>query len=122
MKKAFTLIELLVVIAIIAILAAIVFPVFAQAKNAAKTTACLSNAKQIGLGTMQYLADSDGDFPKLVRRWQPLLGVLVAEPSHQGPERGRRVQVDGRDLSLRQERGTLRLPRRQPRQRRAEVH
>ena len=64
MKNAFTLIELLVVIAIIAILAAILFPVFAQAKAAAKTTACLSNAKQIGLGTMQYLADSDGDFPQ----------------------------------------------------------
>ena len=46
-KKAFTLIELLVVIAIIAILAAILFPVFAQAKEAAKKTACLSNEKQL---------------------------------------------------------------------------
>ena len=64
MKKAFTLIELLVVIAIIAILAAILFPVFAQAKAAAKTTACLSNTKQIGLATMQYMSDSDGAFPQ----------------------------------------------------------
>ena len=59
MKKAFTLIELLVVIAIIAILAAILFPVFAQAKAAAKKTASLSNAKQIGLATQMYSADAD---------------------------------------------------------------
>ena len=59
MKRAFTLIELLVVIAIIAILAAILFPVFAQAKEAAKKTACLSNMKQIGLGVQLYLNDSD---------------------------------------------------------------
>ena len=49
-RKGFTLIELLVVIAIIAILAAILFPVFAQAKEAAKKTSCLSNTKQIALG------------------------------------------------------------------------
>jgi prepilin-type N-terminal cleavage/methylation domain-containing protein len=59
MKRAFTLIELLVVIAIIAILAAILFPVFAQAKEAAKKTVCLSNTKQIGLGLQLYLTDSD---------------------------------------------------------------
>jgi prepilin-type N-terminal cleavage/methylation domain-containing protein len=59
MKKAFTLIELLVVIAIIAILAAILFPVFAQAKFAAKRTASLSNLKQIGTATMIYTNDSD---------------------------------------------------------------
>ncbi len=63
-RKAFTLIELLVVIAIIAILAAILFPVFAQAKNAAKKTAAISNGKQIGLGIMQYMADSDDVFPR----------------------------------------------------------
>ncbi len=63
MKKAFTLIELLVVIAIIAILAAILFPVFAQAKLAAKKTADLSNVKQFALGTNIYLSDSDDTMP-----------------------------------------------------------
>ena len=58
-RRAFTLIELLVVIAIIAILAAILFPVFAQAKAAAKTTATLSNLKQIGTAGQIYLNDSD---------------------------------------------------------------
>ena len=53
-KRAFTLIELLVVIAIIAILAAILFPVFAQAKAAAKKTADLNNVKQIGTGLIMY--------------------------------------------------------------------
>lgn len=59
MKKAFTLIELLVVIAIIAILAAILFPVFAQAKEAAKKTVCISNTKQVGIATMMYATDFD---------------------------------------------------------------
>lgn len=59
MKRAFTLIELLVVIAIIAILAAILFPVFAQAKLAAKKTASISNMKQIALGSQMYLQDYD---------------------------------------------------------------
>ncbi len=58
-NTAFTLIELLVVIAIIAILAAILFPVFAQAKAAAKTTQALSSMKQIGTGIQLYLGDSD---------------------------------------------------------------
>jgi prepilin-type N-terminal cleavage/methylation domain-containing protein/prepilin-type processing-associated H-X9-DG protein len=62
-RRAFTLIELLVVIAIIAILAAILFPVFAQAKEAAKKTACLSNTKQIGTAAMLYLGDADDCFP-----------------------------------------------------------
>jgi len=61
-KKAFTLIELLVVIAIIAILAAILFPVFAQAKLAAKKTASLSNTKQIGLAELMYQNDFDDYF------------------------------------------------------------
>ncbi len=63
MRKAFTLIELLVVIAIIAILAAILFPVFAQAKAAAKGTACLSNMKQLGTSFQMYLSDADGVYP-----------------------------------------------------------
>ena len=59
----FTLIELLVVIAIIAILAAILFPVFAQAKAAAKKTVCVSNEKQIGAAMMMYANDYNDDFP-----------------------------------------------------------
>jgi len=58
-KTGFTLIELLVVIAIIAILAAILFPVFARAREKARQTACLSNLKQIGLGMMMYAQDYD---------------------------------------------------------------
>jgi prepilin-type N-terminal cleavage/methylation domain-containing protein/prepilin-type processing-associated H-X9-DG protein len=63
-RKAFTLIELLVVIAIIAILAAILFPVFAQAKAAAKKTSDLSNVKQIALGIVMYAGDFDDKFPR----------------------------------------------------------
>jgi prepilin-type N-terminal cleavage/methylation domain-containing protein/prepilin-type processing-associated H-X9-DG protein len=62
-KRGFTLIELLVVIAIIAILAAILFPVFAKAREKARQSSCLSNEKQIGLAIMTYCSDYDETFP-----------------------------------------------------------
>jgi len=84
-KYAFTLIELLVVIAIIAILAAILFPVFAQAKEAAKQTATLSNVKQLGTSFAIYTSDYDDCYPSSLpwRRtagggeqyWSPVYGA-----------------------------------------------
>lgn len=64
-RQGFTLIELLVVIAIIAILAAILFPVFAQAREKARATSCLSNMKQIALAFSMYQIDQDGCFPSV---------------------------------------------------------
>src|SRR5262249_16401824 len=66
----FTLIELLVVIAIIAILAAILFPVFAQAREKARQASCLSNTKQLGLAYIQYVQDYDGYLPAAFSGWQ----------------------------------------------------
>jgi prepilin-type N-terminal cleavage/methylation domain-containing protein/prepilin-type processing-associated H-X9-DG protein len=63
MRRGFTLIELLVVIAIIAILAAILFPVFAKAREKARASSCMSNVKQLGLAAMQYKQDYDEQWP-----------------------------------------------------------
>jgi len=63
-RRAFTLIELLVVIAIIAILAAILFPVFAKAREKARSSSCQSNFKQIGVAIMQYVHDNDEVYPR----------------------------------------------------------
>ena len=80
-KKGFTLIELLVVIAIIGILAAMLFPVFARAREAARRAVCLNNIKQISLGLLMYLNDYDETFPPtatddptgLVTSWEQYL-------------------------------------------------
>ena len=81
--RAFTLIELLVVIAIIAILAAILFPVFARAREKARATSCLSNVKQIATGIMIYIQDYDETY----RRHQhfPSLQHPVAAAAHPHP-------------------------------------
>lgn len=63
MRRGFTLIELLVVIAIIAILAAILFPVFARAREKARQTSCLSNVKEITLAVIMYISDYDQKYP-----------------------------------------------------------
>jgi len=92
-RKAFTLIELLVVITIIAILAAILFPVFAQAKAAAKKTQCLSNLKQLGLACQMYMADNDDCFPAITQ-WNGIFygdGMMQLVPYIQKSQQDQRV-------------------------------
>lgn len=84
-KKGFTLIELLVVVAIIAILAAILFPVFAQAREKARSISCLSNMKQIGLGVQMYIQDNDERLffraaTSVAKVGSGRTGVVIADP------------------------------------------
>jgi prepilin-type N-terminal cleavage/methylation domain-containing protein/prepilin-type processing-associated H-X9-DG protein len=72
MRKGFTLIELLVVIAIIAILAAILFPVFAKAREKARQSSCLSNMKQLSLASLQYAQDYDEILVKCYESFGPM--------------------------------------------------
>ena len=82
-KRAFTLIELLVVIAIIAILAAILFPVFAQAREKARQTSCLSNLKQLNLGCLMYIQDYDEMYPLSVLNSIP--NYIITTPANAAP-------------------------------------
>ena len=87
-RRAFTLIELLVVIAIIAILAAILFPVFAKAREKARQSSCGSNLKQLGVAFMQYTQDYDEEMPYSASAayatpwasWVPAQTVSAAQP------------------------------------------
>jgi prepilin-type N-terminal cleavage/methylation domain-containing protein/prepilin-type processing-associated H-X9-DG protein len=88
-RRGFTLIELLVVIAIIAILAAILFPVFAKARERARQTACLNNLKQIGTAVLMYTEDWDGEYPS---------GHLVDEGEAEGG--GEHGEVSWRDALM----------------------
>jgi len=80
--RGFTLIELLVVIAIIAILAAILFPVFARARENARRASCMSNMKQIGLGLMQYLQDYDEAFPTYLMGQESVANLQANQKSY----------------------------------------
>jgi len=82
-KSGFTLIELLVVIAIIAILAAILFPVFARARENARRASCLSNLKQLGLGIMQYTQDYDEKLPRSANSYTTAL-PFPSDPTQSG--------------------------------------
>lgn len=79
--KGFTLIELLVVIAIVSLLAAILFPVFARARENSRRASCLSNVKQIGLGLQQYTQDFDEMLPRISICGGPMLESGVASPA-----------------------------------------
>ena len=107
-NKGFTLIELLVVIAIIAILAAILFPVFAQAREKARQTACVSNCKQIATSLMMYAQDNDECYPRAIEasgaygsycHWYEMLQPYIKNdnvfqcPSFKNKDYGRTVEV-----------------------------
>jgi prepilin-type N-terminal cleavage/methylation domain-containing protein/prepilin-type processing-associated H-X9-DG protein len=110
-RRGFTLIELLVVIAIIAILAAILFPVFAQARDKARQTACLSNHKQIGTAIMMYAQDYDETFVPMwsyatvngkwkQELWPRLLMPYVKnKPVFKEPSNGSRTGMDADEFS-----------------------
>src|SRR5579883_3046425 len=89
-NSAFTLIELLVVIAIIAILAAILFPVFAQARESARQTVCASNVRQIGLAVKMYVQDYDETYPLFYayNTQDPTTGAraMAGDAAHKGVE------------------------------------
>ena len=95
----FTLIELLVVIAIISILAAILFPVFARARENARRTSCLSNMKQMGLGMMQYMQDYDEVYPMHYNgseRWPQIMNPYVkSNQLYQCPSRDAGFEYQG---------------------------
>jgi len=76
-QRAFTLIELLVVVAIVSILSAILFPVFSQAREAAKKSSCASEMKQIGLAAAMYMTDNDGALYHHHEQWVLDDGTLV---------------------------------------------
>jgi prepilin-type N-terminal cleavage/methylation domain-containing protein/prepilin-type processing-associated H-X9-DG protein len=108
-RRGFTLIELLVVIAIIAILAAILFPVFAQAREKARQSSCASNQKQLGLAFMGYIQDYDEKFP-------PAAGIVTSGTStavtHWGPTQDQptATQIPGLIDGYIKNRGIFRCP------------
>jgi prepilin-type N-terminal cleavage/methylation domain-containing protein len=80
-RRAFTLIELLIVIAIIAILAAILFPVFAQSREAARRSSCRANLHQIAMAVQMYARDHDGRYPQEANNFRPLIHPYLNHPT-----------------------------------------
>ena len=113
--RAFTLVELMVVTAIIAILAAILYPVFAQAREAARKASCQSNLEQLGMALHLYAHDHDGRFPVADQDWSPLLGRYLTStsvlrcPTDWLPEAGQPARAGAPLYSSYQYRGGLSL-------------